>query len=342
MPESTAQQLRERLVEVAHELGFDAVGVASVDSDGPDRERLFEWLTLGYHASMTWMARNAERRSDVRQVLPGARSVISLAVNYYTPHEIDDGCGSLKVSRYAWGEDYHRVLTRRLKLLCEQLAVLAPGEKFIAYVDTGPVMERAWAERAGLGWIGKNGCLITRSLGSWVFLAEVITTVPLPVDLPHTDFCGSCTRCIDACPTDAITEPCVVDSNRCISYWTIEHKGEIPAALAADFDGWIFGCDVCQDVCPWNSFTSPSAEPAFAPRADCLCPPGDRWATLSGEEFREEFADSAIRRAKSEGLARNIRIQDHDPLRRALATAPTKLSDADNTTSGGHSGTSDG
>ncbi|HUU46274.1 MAG TPA: tRNA epoxyqueuosine(34) reductase QueG, partial [Acidobacteriota bacterium] len=213
MPDPTPDHLKDQLIAEAKALGFDAVGVAAVEDDDQDRSRLFAWLARGYHASMAWMARDPERRADVRRSLPGARSVISLAINYHSTCNHDDGCGSLKVSRYAWGEDYHRVVSGKLKHLRARLDQLAPGSKSITCVDTGPVMERAWAERAGIGWIGRNGSLITRDFGSWVFLAEIVTTAELPADKPHADFCGSCGRCIEACPTEAFVEPYVIDAN---------------------------------------------------------------------------------------------------------------------------------
>lgn len=314
-------ELRLRLAEKAAELGFGGFGITSAVSTPDDRDRLFQWLTRGYHASMAWMARTAERRADLRRVLPGARSVISVAMNYYHPHAHNECCGELKVSRYAWGEDYHRIVGQRLESLKQHLDNLCPESKSITYVDTGPVMEKAVAQRAGLGWVGKNTCLITREYGSWVFLGEVITTAELPADQTHTDFCGSCSRCIEACPTDAFPEPYVLDSGRCISYWTIEHRGDIPEELAAHFDGWIFGCDICQDVCPWNKFARVSEVEEFAPTRDCLCPPAERWSSLTPEEFRAEFANSPILRTKSEGLARNIRTQSADPLPPAVRDA---------------------
>jgi epoxyqueuosine reductase len=315
------------LADAAAALGFDAVGVATVDAEHDDRERLLSWLTRGYHAGMGWLARDPERRSNVRQVLPRARSVISLAINYYTPAATNDCCRSLKVSRYAWGEDYHRVFERKMDALRRQLQIWLPEAEFATHCDTGPVMEKAWAERAGLGWIGKNACLITRGMGSWVFLGEIVTTAELPADPAHADFCGSCTHCIDACPTDAIAEPYVVDSNRCIAYWTIEARSDIPDDVAERSDGWVFGCDVCQDVCPWNKFGRPTRERAFLPRADCLCPPRERWLSFSEEAFSREFDDSAISRARAVGLARNIRAQHFDPLRRAVASLQWKPAD---------------
>jgi epoxyqueuosine reductase len=314
----TPDVIRDRLIAAAKDIGIDLIGFGAVQDEDQDRERLFEWLARGYQASQEWMARDAERRADVRRILPGARTVISIAVNYKTNESPCEDCGALKVSRYAWGKDYHFVLKEKLEKLSELLSELAPDQQYTSYVDTGPVMEKAWAERAGLGWIGKNTNLISRNFGSWVFLGEIITTLALPPDQPHRDFCGTCTRCLDACPTDAFPEPYVLDSNKCISHWTIEHRGDFPEGIPDDFDGWIFGCDICQDVCPWNRFGHPTTEPEFAPRQDMICPPEDRWLSLSDAEFRREFADSAVKRAKRDGLARNIQSQREDPLESIL------------------------
>jgi epoxyqueuosine reductase len=327
MSSSDPAVIRQRLHDRALELGFSLFGVSRADSEPDLRDRLFQWLTRGYHASMAWMARNAERRADPQKVLPGAQSIISVAINYYHPEQHDEECGALKVSRYAWGDDYHTLVAERLEALRQTLEELLPGTRSLTYVDTGPLLEKAIAQRAGLGWIGKNACLITRDFGSWVFLGEIITTAELPPDLPHTDFCGSCSRCLEACPTEAFAAPYVLDANRCISYWTIEHRGEIPEELSSQFDGWIFGCDICQDVCPWNKFSRPSPEPAFAPLPERRRPPGPRWSSLSPEAFRAEFANSPILRARAEGLARNIRSQCADPLplavRQARAQSPS-------------------
>lgn len=311
-------ELRAQLALRAFELGLTGFGVTSAATPPHERDRLLRWLTQGYSASMAWMARNAEKRTDLQNVLPGAKSVISVALNYFHPQTHNECCGDLKVSRYAWGDDYHEVLGDKLEALRQSLDDLVAGSNSLTYVDTGPLMEKAIAQRAGLGWIGKNACVITRDHGSWVFLGEIITTAEMPIDQPHTDFCGSCTRCIEACPTDAFSEPYVLDAARCISYQTIEHRGDIPEELSAHFDGWIFGCDICQDVCPWNKFARPTTEDAFAPREDCLCPPAERWTSLTPEEFRTEFAKSPILRTKAAGLARNIRSQAHDLLPKSV------------------------
>ncbi len=296
-----------RVKQKALELGFSHVGVAEAGPLADEAARLREWLARGYQASMAWMERRQDRREDPREILPGARSVIVTATNYFTPHPYPETPGTGKISRYAWGDDYHRIVLERLTRLQDWIEQEFPGERALAYVDTGPLLEKALAARAGIGWQGKHSNVITRDRGSWVFLGEVVTTLPLPADAPAVDHCGSCMLCIDACPTGAIVEPYVVDAARCLSYLTIEHRGEVPAP--PPYAGWIFGCDICQDVCPWNTrFASPSHEPGFEPREGNLAPRLEKWQEMSEEEFRDNFAGSPVRRAKWEGLMRNIRI----------------------------------
>ena len=305
----------ERIKQWASEIGFDKVGVALVDivSTGAN---LAEWLLRGYHGGMSWMLNNAYRRLDPRCVLPGAKSVICVAVNYFTPGT-QDGDGP-KISRGAWGADYHQVLGRMLKDLFGRIAGEWPNSANLWYVDTGPVMEKAWAQRAGLGWVGKNDLLVSRDLGTWMFLGEIITTLELEPDLPEQNHCGTCTRCIDACPTEAIVEPSVVDATRCIAYWTIEHRGEFPSGIADTFDGWVFGCDVCQEVCPFNRFQQESALAGeFAVREE-LFPPG-RWLSLTQEEFARVSVSSPLRRATLEGLKRNVRAVCPEPAQTGTA-----------------------
>jgi epoxyqueuosine reductase len=298
----------DRIKAKAFELGCTHVGVARAEALAQEGSRLEEWLGRGYQAGMAWMARNVEKRVDPRVVLPGAKSVIALAVNYYTPVRHASGKDIGKVSRYAWGDDYHELVGRRLEELVRWMSVEFPGSEGKAYVDTGPVMDKVWAQRAGIGWEGKHTNVITRDTGSWVFLGEILTTLELDPDLPAADHCGTCTRCIDACPTEAIVEPYVVDSSRCISYLTIEHRGDIPDALAKEFEGWIYGCDICQDVCPWNiRFAQDSREPGFAPRDGALQPSLSQWEGMTQEEFSRRFAGSAVKRTKLSGLRRNIK-----------------------------------
>ncbi len=290
-----------------NELGFDLIGFAPAGRLSGEGVRLEEWLARGYNGSMEWLEREPERRIDPRQILPSARSVIVVAKNYYTPVEHPQEPDHAKISRYAWGRDYHRILPKKLKKLHRHILTLDPEAENRWYVDAGPVMEKAWAVRAGLGWMGKHSNVITRSHGSWVFLGVMMTSLELGYTDPIPDFCGTCTRCIDACPTDAITQPYVVDANRCISYVTIEQSPDEPIApeLAPKLDRWVFGCDICQDVCPWNKFRQPTDEPDFAPRPGRLDLTFDEILAMSDEEFRERFQGSPIMRAKAEGLRRN-------------------------------------
>ena len=248
----TTTQLTETIKQRAYDLGFCKVGIARADRLSQESGRLNDWLRRGYHGTMRWMESKLEKRADPRNILPGAKSVLSVALNYYTDARHADDASIGKVSRYAWGDDYHDVLTQLLDKLLEQIRTIEPSAVGIAYVDTGPVMDKVWAQRAGIGWEGKHTNVITQEYGSWVFLGEIILNLELAYDEPATDHCGSCTLCIEACPTQAIVEPYVLDSNRCISYLTIEHRGEIPPEFSAQFEGWIYGCDICQDVCPWN------------------------------------------------------------------------------------------
>jgi len=230
-------------------------------------------------------------------------------LNYFTPHVHSGANGTGKVSRYAWGEDYHAVLEDKLRRLLGWMQERFPGTRGRSSVDSGPVMDKVWAQRGGVGWIGKHTNVITRDRGSWVFLGEIITDLDLEPDPPATDQCGTCTACIEACPTGAITQPYVVDSNRCLSYLTIEHRGPVPEDLRGSFDGWIFGCDVCQDVCPWNQkFARETDEPRFRPRKGNIDPDLREWRSMSEEEFNRRFRGSPIRRAKHAGLMRTLDI----------------------------------
>ncbi|NUN71172.1 MAG: tRNA epoxyqueuosine(34) reductase QueG [Bacteroidetes bacterium] len=300
--------IEQRIREKAAELGIHKIGFARAEELSQERSRLAEWLHRGAHASMQWMERNADKRTDPRLVVPGAKTVISCAVNYYTPvqHSQDEGTG--KFSRYAWGDDYHLHVTERIQTLFQCIKQWEPGSDGRYYVDTGPVMEKVWAARAGIGWQGKHTNLITKEYGSWVFLGEIITTLELTPDAPMEDFCGTCTACIDACPTDAITEPYDVDSQRCISYLTIEHRGEIARELGERFDRWVYGCDICQDVCPWNRFQQPTEHAEFEPRPANIDPPLQELAGLSQEEFSARFRNSPVKRTKRDGLVRNASI----------------------------------
>ena len=324
----SAEALTHELRRRAAEVGFDACAVAAAGRLERDGAALEAWLASDRHATMHWMARDPARRADPRELLPGCRSVVVVAMNYWPGEDrAATPTPRARVALYARGRDYHRVLARKLKDLAAWIDSTA-GATSRAFVDTGPVLERGWAERAGLGWIGKNANLLTRDLGSWLLLGEIVTTAKLVADPgPHADFCGSCTACLDACPTDAILADGVVDSNLCISYWTIEHRGAVPAERREGMGDWIFGCDVCQDVCPWNrSFARPPRGDPFAWREDLRgLDPGEILG-LDEPTFRARYSGTALMRAKWEGMRRNAcvvlgnrrRPQDLPLLARAL------------------------
>jgi len=296
----------------ALELGFDLCGVAPV-GDFPELKFLDEWLARGYAGEMAYMARAPERRSDVRAVLPSARSVIVTATVYNTNHPYSTADADeqrAKLSRYAWGDDYHEIIKARLDSLVEWMRAESGPEAFEAraYVDTGPVLERVYAQYAGIGWIGKNTCVISGKRGSWLFLSEIICNLPLQPDPPATDHCGTCTRCLDACPTGAIVEPWVLDSRGCLSYLTIELKGHLPEADRASLGTHVYGCDICQDVCPWNRAPLLTEEFAWQPR------PGLDRSTLaalwelSDDQLRALLKGSPMKRAGVKRLRRNLAI----------------------------------
>jgi len=294
----------------ARDLGFDLCGIAPADSF-PELAFLREWLQRGYAGTMEWMARSADRRADVRQVVPGARSVIVTGTLYNTdrPYSADLPAHVARISRYAWGDDYHDVLKRRLDALLAWMRAESP-ETFAAcgYVDTGPVQERVYAQYAGLGWIGKNTCLINRELGSWLFLSEIITTLPLEPDTQGLEQCGSCTRCLEACPTGALVEPGVLDSKRCLSYLTIEHRGDMPAEHRHALGAHVYGCDVCQEVCPYNQPAPHSSDAAWQPRSGLDLPALVDLSRRSDAEWAAVLTGSPMKRAKVAGLRRNIDV----------------------------------
>jgi len=297
--------LTEQIKSKALELGFNKVGIAKAEMLNVEGDHLRDWLGRGYHASMQWMEKSLEKRTDPRNIVRNAQSVISVAINYFTPVEHNPKMDEGKISRYAWGDDYHIHVTKRIETLAECIKQLAPDSENRYYVDTGPMMDKVWASRAGLGWQGKHTNLITKEYGSWVFLGEIITTKKLDYDSPMEDFCGTCTACINACPTDAIREPYIIDSNRCISYLTIEHRGEIAESLGKNFDQWIYGCDICQDVCPWNRFQQQTELNEFSPRIDNINPSLQELENISQEEFSRRFKNSPIKRTKRSGIIRN-------------------------------------
>ncbi|GAB4188631.1 MAG: tRNA epoxyqueuosine(34) reductase QueG [Coleofasciculaceae cyanobacterium] len=292
----------------ARSLGFHLCGIASVDeAEASAQQRLKAWLALGYQADMAWM--DNPKRCDIHACMPEVQSVICVALNYYTPHQRPQGSEYAKISRYGWGRDYHKVMHKRLKALTNWL--LEQGEGILAryYADTGPVQDKVWAERAGIGWIAKNANVITREYGSWVFLGEVLTNLALTPDHPHTQHCGTCTRCLDACPTGAIAKPFIVDANRCIAYHTIENRAEtLPESLVPHLEGWVAGCDICQDVCPWNQrFARETDVAEFQPYPWNVDPTLTELATISEDEWNRRFPASALRRIKPEMLRRNAR-----------------------------------
>lgn len=323
--------LEQAIKQAARELGFDAVGISRVVTAGeaaPPSEmeeagaRLGEWLRRGYHGAMAWMEREPDRRADPGRVLPGCRSVISLGLNYYTGHRADERPGNGRIARYAWGEDYHRVLDAKLARLEARLQELAPEGRSRRYVDTGPVMEKVWAQRAGLGWMGKHSNLVSDRYGSWLLLGEILSTLALEPDEPAADLCGTCQLCLRACPTGAISEPYVVDARKCISYLTIELRrpeDAIPDDLAPRVGNRIFGCDDCLDVCPYNTNSTPTEEPAFQPRASTLAPSLEALQAMSEADFQRAFDKSPVRRARHGGLLRNVRIALANLAPRALA-----------------------
>ncbi len=303
------QRLARDLKQEARRLGLAACGIAKAERLDEQARLLEAWLTAGRHASMSYMDRNFEKRIDPTRLVDGAQSVVSVIDNYYHPDPapVKDSLGC--ISRYARGDDYHYVLKDKLFALYHWLEDRVGTMTGRVFVDSAPVMDKEWARRSGLGWIGKHSNLINPSLGSYVFIGEMIISVPLAADNPfQTDHCGSCTACMDACPTDAIYRPYAVDANRCISYWTIEHRGDtIPETLGEKFGNWIFGCDICQEVCPWNKFSRPTREPRYQARPDATDTSLDTWMELDMEAFRARFRNSPVNRARFEGFVRNVR-----------------------------------
>ena len=299
--------LTRNIKEKARNLGFSAVGIARAEVLMEEGARLNEWLSRGYQGTMTWMQKEPEKRVDVRRIVPGAKSVIAVALNYYYPvsHSNADSVG--KISRYAWGDDYHVVMTPRIQTLVDCIKLEIPDVHTAAYVDTGPVLDKAWAARAGIGWLGKHTNVITKEFGSWVFLGEIIVDAELEYDDPIADFCGSCTACIEACPTGAIVEPYVLDSTKCISYLTIEHRGDISEEFKPKLANWVYGCDICQDVCPWNRFQQSTEETAFRPREKNVGPDLQELSAIAEEEFSRLFRRSPVKRTKRRGLIRNAK-----------------------------------
>jgi epoxyqueuosine reductase len=290
----------------ASELGFAACGISAAAYLENDAERLDRWLQNGYHGEMNYMARNLEKRLDPRVLLPGSKSVISVLMNYY-PAEQPSAENNYRLARYAYGKDYHLIIRKRLKQLIAELKELAGDIQARAFTDSAPVLDKAWAEKAGLGWIGKNTCLIHPGLGSFVFIGEIFTDLELEYDTHQiNDLCGGCTRCLDACPTGAIIAPRLLDARKCISYYTIEFSGDLPPEEKENFKDWIFGCDICQEVCPWNRKAQPHTENDFIPHPGLKDMTREKWEGLGKDQFQALFRGSAVKRTRYEGLKRNI------------------------------------
>jgi epoxyqueuosine reductase len=299
----------EDIKQKARELGFHKVGIVPARALTAEGERLLEWLSRGFHGQMAYMARDPQQRSDPLRLLPSAKSVISVGLNYFRPEEHVDDPQVGKISRYAWGDDYHEVLREKLASLLQWIRERSPEIEGKICVDTSPAMDKAWAARAGLGWIGKHTNLITKEFGSWIFLGELLLSAELEYDsMVEPDHCGKCTACIDACPTEAIIAPYQLDATKCISYGTIELRTEtLPELIESNLENWVFGCDICQDVCPWSRFSKETDEERFMPRKDLVAPKLLELIEMSQEEFSTRFRKSAIKRAKLSGLVRNAK-----------------------------------
>ena len=290
---------------IASDLGFNFCGISRAEFLEEEAPRLESWLNQHMHGKMAYMANYFDKRLDPTKLVDGARSVISLIYNYYPQKDINESSG-YKIAKYAFGKDYHHVIKDKLKVFFQRINDDIGEVNGRIFVDSAPILERVWAKRGGLGWIGKNSLLLNQNMGSFFFLAEIVVDLDLAYDSPVRDYCGTCTRCIDACPTDAIPAPYVVDGSRCISYFTIELKDEIPPEFKNSYDDWIFGCDICQDVCPWNRFSTPHREKEFLPGKELGAMKQDDWLEITHDIFNKLFKGSAVKRAKYEGLKRNI------------------------------------
>ncbi len=291
----------------AKRLGFLSCGVSKAQFLEEEAPRLESWLNKNMHGEMRYMENHFDKRLDPTKLVEGSKSVVSLLLNYY-PSEFQQDKTAPKISKYAYGRDYHFVIKDKLKSLLSFIHEEIGEVDGRAFVDSAPVLDKAWAAKSGLGWIGKHSNLLTPKVGSFYFIAELIIDLELEYDLPVTDHCGTCTACIDACPTEAITEPHVVDGSKCISYFTIELKENMPSEFKGQFNDWMFGCDVCQDVCPWNRFSRPHNEPLFNPHPELLSMTKKDWDDITEETFRKVFKKSAVKRTKFSGLKRNIQF----------------------------------
>ncbi len=295
----------------AQRLGFSFVGFAKAEQMTDEARRLEAWLNKNYHGKMSYMENHFDKRIDPRKLADGAKTVITLMYNYSNPEEQTDAAAP-KIAKYAYGEDYHHVLKKKLHALTDFISDNIGEVNGRAFVDSAPVLERDWARRSGMGWVGKNTLIIHPKAGSYFFLAELIIDLELVYDTPIKDYCGTCTRCIDACPTEAISpEGYIMDGSKCISYLTIELKEDIPEKFHAQMNNWAFGCDICQQVCPWNRFATPHNEPAFLPHADLLKMSKEEWHDITEDVFKILFKKSAVKRSKFEKFKKNIAFLNH-------------------------------
>lgn len=290
----------------AQRLGFSFCGISRAEFLDEEARRLEEWLNKGFQGKMSYLENHFDKRLDPSLLVPGAKSVVSLLYNYFPRQELPQS--GYKIARYAYGEDYHTVIREKLRTFMDDIRNTIGDVHGRVFVDSAPVMERAWAKKSGLGWIGKNSLLLNKDAGSYFFLAELIIDLELEYDGPVKDHCGTCTACMDACPTGAIPQPYVVDGSRCISYFTIELREDIPTGVKGKFENWIFGCDICQEVCPWNRFARPHNEPRFDPSPELQEMTTRDWEELTDEVFQKVFKNSPLKRAKFEGISRNVRF----------------------------------
>jgi len=305
-------QLTQQLQQKAIELGFAQIAIAKAEEMTTEARRLEDWLNKGYHGKMQYMENHFDKRIDPRKLVEGAKSVVCLSFNYF-PAETQTDDSAPKLAKYAQGQDYHHVLKAKLKELLAWLQTEIGEVSGRCFVDSAPILERDWAKRSGLGWVGKNTLLISPQKGSFFFLAELIVDVEFVYNNPIKDYCGTCRRCIVACPTDAISEQgYLMDGSKCISYLTIELRDEIPKEFKNQMEDWMFGCDICQDVCPWNRFSSPHQENAFQPQANLLEMTKKDWMELTEDVFQKIFKKSAVKRTKYSGLMRNLRFLEED------------------------------
>jgi epoxyqueuosine reductase len=305
MPENRKKYISEFIKKQAGELGFFQCGISKAEFMKYESEKINDWLKKGFHGEMFYMQNNLEKRLDPRLLHENAKSIISVLFNYF-PEKTEFQKNNFIVSKYAFGKDYHFVIKNKLKELLKFIEDKFGKVSARIFIDSAPVLEKAWAERAGLGWIGKNTCLINKNAGSFFFIGEIIIDIELAYDKPYKNFCGNCTKCLDACPTKALIKPYTLDSRKCISYLTIENKENLPEELKEKFESQIFGCDICQDVCPFNRFSQKHSEPDFLPSDEFVNLRKEDWKNLTKEDFNRIFKKSAIKRTKFEGLKRNI------------------------------------